>query len=96
MPPFITKKVEAWRLHWGLAPEGTPKYKAGKKAEEFLIASLAEHSQVIRGKLKEIPRVAKTTRIGMYNPIPKDEYYIKADDLDAVLSLEELKETKHE
>ena len=32
--------MEEWKLHWGLAPKGTLKYKKGKEIESFLSLAL--------------------------------------------------------
>ena len=37
--------IEEFDLYWGLAPKGTPKYKAGEKAKQFLLKALAEQER---------------------------------------------------
>ena len=51
---FEEKKIKEFWLYWGEAPKGTPKYKAGKKFEQFLLTALKEQRGEVIKEITEL------------------------------------------
>lgn len=49
------------------------------------LSARKDERERVEKELLKIPRIAMTTRIGMYNPLPKDEFYVKSDDISLAL-----------
>jgi len=69
--------IEEFWFMWGEAPKGTPKYKAGKKAEAFILSALKDQKSEFKMLItKEIVIAQKegtpTSRLtSLYNHIDK-------------------------